>query len=321
MSLVKCPECGKENVSDKATNCPDCGFPIAEHFSGIGSDPTPQLNPNIYQKQPAKKKNALIVVLVIVFALAIMIGLIAFFIVPNIKRSREIREQNSQQSASSAEATDKSATDNIWSIVNGTDSFGDAIEGQFAMTATFDGTATDIANKTVDVSVGVGIAEWPERNSEYLKNLMKGFLVSFTPVSKETGKPFLYTGTNATVEIKMGNQKYILYGEISGNNIVLNLMADQNKYIPSGAVENNIDTQELLRMIYNSKDDVEFALNGTCRFVLYKGNFNDVFDGADWNNPEPINGKSANGNNDTKEADEKNNKTPEDPTPEPKVKV
>ena len=150
---------------------------------------------------------------------------------------------------------------------------------------------------------------------------MKGFLVSFTPVSKETGKPFLYTGTNATVEIKMGNQKYILYGEISGNNIVLNLMADQNKYIPSGAVENNIDTQELLRMIYNSKDDVEFALNGTCRFVLYKGNFNDVFDGADWNNPEPINGKSANGNNDTKEADEKNNKTPEDPTPEPKVKV
>ncbi len=28
MALIKCPECGKE-VSDKAQNCPNCGYPIA----------------------------------------------------------------------------------------------------------------------------------------------------------------------------------------------------------------------------------------------------------------------------------------------------
>lgn len=27
MALIKCPECGKE-ISDKAINCPNCGFPI-----------------------------------------------------------------------------------------------------------------------------------------------------------------------------------------------------------------------------------------------------------------------------------------------------
>lgn len=27
MSLIKCPECGK-NISDKAAACPNCGFPI-----------------------------------------------------------------------------------------------------------------------------------------------------------------------------------------------------------------------------------------------------------------------------------------------------
>lgn len=28
MALIKCPECGKENVSDTATQCPECGFDI-----------------------------------------------------------------------------------------------------------------------------------------------------------------------------------------------------------------------------------------------------------------------------------------------------
>ena len=28
MALVKCPECGKENVSSTATACPQCGFNI-----------------------------------------------------------------------------------------------------------------------------------------------------------------------------------------------------------------------------------------------------------------------------------------------------
>ena len=32
MALVKCPECGKENVSDSADTCPNCGFGIKNYF-------------------------------------------------------------------------------------------------------------------------------------------------------------------------------------------------------------------------------------------------------------------------------------------------
>ena len=32
MSLIKCPECGRQNVSDKARTCPNCGFPIRKYF-------------------------------------------------------------------------------------------------------------------------------------------------------------------------------------------------------------------------------------------------------------------------------------------------
>ncbi len=32
MALVKCPECGREKVSDKALACPDCGFGLKEYF-------------------------------------------------------------------------------------------------------------------------------------------------------------------------------------------------------------------------------------------------------------------------------------------------
>lgn len=35
MALVKCPECGKENVSDNADMCPACGYGIKSHFDRI----------------------------------------------------------------------------------------------------------------------------------------------------------------------------------------------------------------------------------------------------------------------------------------------
>lgn len=35
MALVKCPECGKENISDSAATCPNCGYGIKEHFDLI----------------------------------------------------------------------------------------------------------------------------------------------------------------------------------------------------------------------------------------------------------------------------------------------
>lgn len=33
MALVKCPECGREDVSDTAEACPNCGFAIRDYFS------------------------------------------------------------------------------------------------------------------------------------------------------------------------------------------------------------------------------------------------------------------------------------------------
>lgn len=35
MALIKCPECGRENVSDSAEMCPDCGYGIKAHFEKI----------------------------------------------------------------------------------------------------------------------------------------------------------------------------------------------------------------------------------------------------------------------------------------------
>lgn len=35
MALVKCPECGKENVSDGAKACPGCGYYIKAHFTKL----------------------------------------------------------------------------------------------------------------------------------------------------------------------------------------------------------------------------------------------------------------------------------------------
>ena len=32
MALIKCPECGRENVSDSAAACPGCGFGIKDYF-------------------------------------------------------------------------------------------------------------------------------------------------------------------------------------------------------------------------------------------------------------------------------------------------
>lgn len=35
MALVNCPECGKENVSDSAVSCPDCGYAIKSYYDKL----------------------------------------------------------------------------------------------------------------------------------------------------------------------------------------------------------------------------------------------------------------------------------------------
>lgn len=38
MALIKCPECGRDNVSDSAVSCPNCGFNIREYFEKLQTD-------------------------------------------------------------------------------------------------------------------------------------------------------------------------------------------------------------------------------------------------------------------------------------------
>lgn len=35
MALIRCPECGRENVSDSAEMCPACGFGVKNYFEKI----------------------------------------------------------------------------------------------------------------------------------------------------------------------------------------------------------------------------------------------------------------------------------------------
>lgn len=32
MALINCPECGRENISDTAEQCPGCGYLVKKHF-------------------------------------------------------------------------------------------------------------------------------------------------------------------------------------------------------------------------------------------------------------------------------------------------
>ena len=43
MALINCPECGKE-ISDAASNCTHCGFPIEDYLNGVKIIPEEQTN-------------------------------------------------------------------------------------------------------------------------------------------------------------------------------------------------------------------------------------------------------------------------------------
>ena len=49
MALIKCPECGKENVSDSAEMCPSCGFGIKAYFEKIEQEKIKQQKTKIIE--------------------------------------------------------------------------------------------------------------------------------------------------------------------------------------------------------------------------------------------------------------------------------
>lgn len=87
MALIKCPECGKE-ISDKASNCPNCGCPIkipkAEVFSNVPEQPI--------TGQTSKKLNKKIISIVVVLAVVAIIGVVIYNV--NVVQPRKFEAQN-----------------------------------------------------------------------------------------------------------------------------------------------------------------------------------------------------------------------------------
>ena len=56
MALIDCPECAAR-VSDKADNCPQCGFPIRDNLRPAGQRPQSlgagYVSPKLYQTNPS----------------------------------------------------------------------------------------------------------------------------------------------------------------------------------------------------------------------------------------------------------------------------
>lgn len=55
MALIKCPECGKERVSDLAEMCPECGFPIKSYYKSKKTSETEK--PNDIDKKDTQEKD------------------------------------------------------------------------------------------------------------------------------------------------------------------------------------------------------------------------------------------------------------------------
>lgn len=82
MALIKCPECGRDNVSDSASNCPGCGYPINniktqvnsyESLTGIKS----QVTNDSAQHSVANNKNVYIGVVCAFVVIIIIISIIS----------------------------------------------------------------------------------------------------------------------------------------------------------------------------------------------------------------------------------------------------
>lgn len=57
MALIKCPECGRDNVSDTAVSCPGCGYNIKAHMKDKQKQQIQQeKNERILQQEQVKKQ-------------------------------------------------------------------------------------------------------------------------------------------------------------------------------------------------------------------------------------------------------------------------
>lgn len=81
MSLIKCPECGKE-VSDSATNCPNCGYGIKFHYEKIELEKQQAVQKEkidrFKEKLSLSLKNKKVTVPAIIIAVVFLLGLVIY---------------------------------------------------------------------------------------------------------------------------------------------------------------------------------------------------------------------------------------------------
>ncbi len=80
MALIKCPECGRENVSDKAPSCPGCGYEIYKNLYGNGdilssgnSTSSETIIDNGEKKQTNKSGKIILFVIAVIAAVVIFL--------------------------------------------------------------------------------------------------------------------------------------------------------------------------------------------------------------------------------------------------------
>lgn len=79
MALIKCPECGKE-ISDKASSCPNCGYPISNNSFVVSKENQKQTqnndnenNSDIVQSKSKKSKKIFIIGGITIVAIFIVV--------------------------------------------------------------------------------------------------------------------------------------------------------------------------------------------------------------------------------------------------------
>lgn len=87
MALVKCPECGKENVSDQAVACPECGYKINKA--------------NLGAKSKSRKPK---IVIILAILIALILGVCLIFV---LKPKEVVRGVKWNDSISTVESIEK----------------------------------------------------------------------------------------------------------------------------------------------------------------------------------------------------------------------
>jgi len=105
MALIKCNECGAE-VSDKASKCPKCGYPISQHQIPDETNRSSEESYSSYHQKPKQSNNNLLYVLGGILVLLLLLVLAGLFMKSRNDGSTDYVEGN-QEMVSLNQASEK----------------------------------------------------------------------------------------------------------------------------------------------------------------------------------------------------------------------